>query len=166
MTKFLTLIFISCAIFAQEAQNKETENQTDQKTETPIEEVRITSDTLDFHNQEKKRMAIFEKNVIVTRGSMTMNADKMTCHLTPNNEIHLIIAEGNVVIIDGKMKATSQKAAYQPEDKKFILIRQPMIFQEESKIEARRITIYQETNEFHFDEPIVHTTVEKDEQTK
>ncbi len=163
MTKLLLgLLLLHITLFAQAPK----ENDKQVKAEE-TEEVNITSDTLDFFNQEKKRMAIFEKNVVVTRGKMTMNADKMTCHLTAKNEIHLIIAEGNVVIIDGKMKATSQKVAYQPDEKKIILIREPVVYQNDSQINARRITIYQNTNEFHFDEPIVNALVEKeDEQTK
>ena len=81
------------------------------------------------------------------------------------NEIHLIIAEGDVIITEEDKKSTSEKVAYSPKEKKIILIRTPVIYMNENKIEARRITIYQESGDVFFDEPVMHTYV-KDEQTK
>ncbi|MDD7983620.1 LptA/OstA family protein [Lentisphaera marina] len=161
MLKFLTLLLFNLSLVSAAEKIADTNEVKEEKTE----EVIITSDTLDFFNQDKKRMAIFEHNVHVTRGKMTMTAKKMTCYLNTKNEIHLIIAEGDVVITEEDKKSTSQKVAYSPKEKKIILIRQPVIYMNENKIEARRITIYQITGDVFFDEPVMHTLI-KDEPTK
>ena len=161
MPKFFILLLFSLYTFAAtEPASKEAKDKKDSS-----EEVIITSDTLDFFNQDKKRMAIFEHNVHVTRGKMTMTSKKMTCYLNTENEIHLIIAEGDVVITEEDKKSTSQKVAYSPKEKKIILIHQPVVYMNENKIEARRITIYQISGDVFFDEPIMHTMI-KDEQAK
>ena len=162
MTKFFLALLLSFTLLAEPNQDSK-EKLEDKKAN--VEEVIITSDTLDFFNQDKKRMAIFEHNVHVTRGKMIMTAKKMTCYLNTKNEIHLIIAEGDVIITEEDKKSTSEKVAYSPKEKKIILIRKPVIYMNENKIEARRITIYQESGDVFFDEPVMHTYV-KDEQAK
>ena len=134
-------------------------------TNENLDEIQVESETLNFFNQEKKRMAIFEGNVHVTRNEMTMTSNKMTCFLNSRNEIHLIIAEGNVIITQGDTKAKSEKVAYSPDEKKIILIKNPVVYMKESTIHARRITIYQQTNDIFFDEPVMQTII-KDEQVK
>ena len=129
------------------------------------DEIQVTSETLNYYNQDQKRMAIFEGNVHVTRGDMTMTSKKMTCYLNSKNEIHLIIAEGDVVITQKESKATSEKVAYSPDENKIILIKKPIVYMNGSTIHARRITIYQETGDIFFDEPIMNTII-NDEQAK
>ncbi|WDE96037.1 LptA/OstA family protein [Lentisphaera profundi] len=163
MIKLLFLLLFGLTAFAEVDATKASITEKPVNKET--EEVIITSDTLDFFNQEQKRMAIFEHNVVVIRGKMTITAKKMTAYFNSKNEIHLIIAEGDVVITEEDNKSTSQKVAYSPKEKKIILIRKPVIYMNENKIEARRITIYQESGDIFFDEPIMHTLV-KNEQIK
>ena len=128
------------------------------------EEVTITSSSVDFYTEVQKHRAIFEKNVVVKRGSLSINADKITCFLDKDNEVQLILAEGNVIITEKDTTATAGKAAYSPKQKKFILLKKPTITKESSLISARRITLFHETQEVFFDEPVINAEITRSER--
>ena len=157
MIRALLIMFALC-LGAQDATSPSSGKKATKSTEA--EEVTITSHSVDFFTQPQKHQAIFEKNVVVQRGSLSMKADKITCFLNATNEIQLIIAEGKVRISDQETVATAGKAAYSPKQKKFILLKKPTILKESSLIEARRITLYHETQEIFFDEPVINADIE------
>ena len=158
------ILKVTCAFLSYLAYASEFPEDSDMVSKDQ-ENIEIDSDTLNFTNQKQKRIAIFEGNVNVRRIDMTMTSNKLTCYFNGNNEIHLIIAEGNVVITQNDTKALSEKAAYSPDEDKIILIKEPVVHMKDSTIHARRITIYQKTSDIYFDEPIMHTVI-KDEQAK
>jgi lipopolysaccharide transport protein LptA len=157
MIRALLLLFSLC-LGAQDATSPSPKQKS--VKDSKAEEVTITSHSVDFFTQPQKHQAVFEKNVVVKRGSLTMKADKITCFLNATNEVQLIIAEGKVIISDQDTVATAGKAAYSPKQKKFILLKKPTILKESSLIEARRITLYHETQEIFFDEPVINTDIE------
>ena len=112
---FLVLANIIC--YSQEPSLKTTKTSV-----IDNDKVDITADTLDYFNQELKRLAIFKGNVTVKRGEMVMTSQKMTCFFNSDSEIHLIIAEGDVVITQNESKATSEKVAYSPDELSLIHI--------------------------------------------
>jgi len=82
----------------------------------------ITSRTLSADN--KARTALFEGNVIVKKGEMTMFADKMLVYYAEEksgSNIKKIDAEGNVKLIKGDRVVTARFAVYFAEPQEHIV---------------------------------------------
>lgn len=75
---------------------------------TPIE---ITARFLKIENQSKK--ATFEQEVMAIRGDMTMTCDKLIAYYNDIGNIDKFECIGNVKLMRGEKKATSNKAVYE-----------------------------------------------------
>lgn len=140
---FLTVFSIlSLSTFATEAK---------QAKKLDDENIIITSQKLEHDNL--KRKAIFNKDVKVINGDVTMTADKMTCYFNKKNEIHLIIAEGHVVVIKETKKVTAGRAIYRLEDEVIRLANKPIIYDRQNRIHARKVTVYVKKSFSLLDEP-------------
>ena len=135
----LTLLSTLSTSFAQDAKKVDDEN------------IVITSQKLEHDNL--KRKSVFIKDVKVVNADITMTSDKMTCFFNKENEIYLIISEGNVVVTKEDKKATAGRAIYRLEDDVIRLANKPVIYDNQNKINARKITIYVKKSLSLLDEP-------------
>lgn len=135
----LALLLILSTSFAEDAKKVDDEN------------IVITSQKLEHDNL--KRKAVFIKDVKVVNGDVTMTSDKMTCYFNKENEIFLIISEGNVVVTKEDKKATAGRAIYRLEDEVIRLADKPVIYDNQNRIHARKITIYVKKSLSLLDEP-------------
>jgi lipopolysaccharide transport protein LptA len=116
-------------------------------------------------NQE--RVAIFDQNVIVNKGDLTITADHVKITFNPMAEYHAtekekvpvlsgskfnneVVSElhawGNVVMQHGTRRAESQEAIYDQKDEKVILLGTPVVFEEGYQISGVKMTIFLKDN--------------------
>ncbi len=122
---------------------------------------KITSDTMMVRNQDSQ--AIFHKNVVLTKGSLTVQSDKMVVFYkdkgsqgsppapstsSPKGEgsnkvnIEKIVATGRVVIKKEKGRATCQKAIYYMDGQKIELMGSPKAWQEGNQVTGEKIIMF------------------------
>ncbi len=83
-----------------------------QDTALPVE---VTADSLSVNQNDGS--AVFEGTVAIVQGEMRMTADKVNVHYHPETRgIARLLAEGNVLIVQGADAAEAQKADYSIED--------------------------------------------------
>jgi len=125
----------------------------------------ITAQKITMRNQEDK--AIFEGNVVLKKGVLTVHSDVMIMHFKPQNgsapptpakpprkggdelptisnrAVSIIEATGRVVQIEkGDGHSTSRKATYYEESRKIILEGDPIAWQKGTCVSGRRITMF------------------------
>jgi lipopolysaccharide export system protein LptA len=104
----------------------------------------------------KKKLVIYQKNVVVKRGDVTLYADQVTVHLAPadktpgpatpkdpvtgGGKVDTIEAEGNVKIVQQDKTSTSDKAVFYNATDKIVLTGQPKVWQGENVIIGTKIT--------------------------
>jgi lipopolysaccharide export system protein LptA len=98
----------------------------------------ITSEKLTFDYQ--KQYAVFEVDVEVTDGDMTLTADKLAIWFNDDNEINLIKAEGNVHIVQEDKTANAGEAVYEVATGKIVLTENPRLQRGRHYLEGDKIT--------------------------
>lgn len=126
----LLLILIGLSAFADEQQ------------EERITE--ITSEKLFFDYEGK--IAIFTGNVVVTDPDLQLTSEKLTLHLTAEDDVEKLDAEGNVEIKMEGMHSKSGRAVYTLEDGKVELTEQPQVSRDGSILQAQRILYWRLEN--------------------
>ena len=77
---------------------------------TSEEPVLIEAKELIYKKQEN--IAVYTGNVVVKKGDLTINADKMTIYLDEKGDVFRILAEGNVKFQKGNRSGRSNMAEY------------------------------------------------------
>lgn len=124
---------------------------------------KITSDKMTVRNQEQE--AIFNDNVVLTRGTLNVQSDKMVVLYkdqqktpTPDSQpagnsnpdeankvnIDRIVASGRVKIKRDKGHATCQQAIYYLDQQKIVLTGKPVAWQEGNRVSGEKIIMFLE----------------------
>ena len=150
MLKFSFVFLLSVLLLNGSAQEKAPDKKETAK-KVKSEDLVITSRHLNYDHVN--RQAIFTKDVKAVNGETTMTSDKMICYFDEKNDPYLVIAEGNVIILKGDQKGTSEKAVYKITDEIIILRQRPQLYDGRNTIKARIITFYEAKNISEFDDP-------------
>lgn len=109
-----------------------------QKTNDPTY---IESASLTLRSQD--RTFIYTGGVKVTRGDLTLTAQELEGNYTEQNEIKILTAKKNVVIIKGdSIRASGERAVYDAATAIVTLTENPQVTQGESQLLADIIKIY------------------------
>ena len=114
----------------------------------------ITSETMIA--QGKSQKAIFEQSVVLTREDMVIHADRMTVFFKKGTsgqaekqsenslgqQIHMVEAQGTVIIERADGKSTSGHAVYYKDEEKVVLTESPVAWQHGTRVTGTRMTIY------------------------
>ncbi len=101
----------------------------------------VNADTLTLFSE--KRKFIYEGNVTVVQGDMTMESELLEGNYTETNEIETLVAKKNVHIIKGEgIEASSQRADYNSSDETLLLTEDPEINQKDSILTADQVKIF------------------------
>jgi lipopolysaccharide export system protein LptA len=100
----------------------------------------ITSRRLSL-DQEQRR-AVFEENVLVVDGDLTLTADKMTVFMSPSNTVETIQAEGRIHATQGDRVAIARRADYDGRAGKIVLTGDPKLQQGRDILKGDTITFW------------------------
>lgn len=100
----------------------------------------ITSRRLSL-DQEQRR-AVFEENVLVVDGDLTLTADKMTVIMSPSNTVQTIHAEGRIHATQGDRVAIARRADYDSREGKIVLTGDPKLQQGRDILKGDTITFW------------------------
>ena len=100
----------------------------------------ITSRRLSL--DQELQQAVFEENVLVVDGDLTLTADKMTVSLSPSNTVQTIQAEGRIHATQGDRVAIARKAEYDSIDGKIVLTGDPKLQQGRDILKGDTITFW------------------------
>ena len=104
---FFSFFLLTYSVFAENKSNK-------LKTELKVE----ADESLEWFEKEKYYLA--KGNVILTKDGLILNASKVRANYQEDNGenvLKMIIANGNVVLIKGRIKATGEFMRYNVKDK-------------------------------------------------
>ena len=102
----------------------------------------ITSEKLTFDYQ--KKYAVFEKDVRVVDGDMSLTADKLAIWFDDQDEINLIKAEGNVHITQQDKTANAGEAVYEVPTGKIVLTVNPRLQRGRHYLEGDKISYWRD----------------------
>jgi len=139
----------------------------DRSTPAPTK-ILINSQTLVYRS--KDNTAVFEGEVVMTKGVFVMHADRMIVYFDAtaapsppksddktaapavattselptfgNRSVSMIDATGNVVMQQGDKKAKSQKAVYHQHDEKLVLTGDPEAWETGYRVTGSKITMF------------------------
>ena len=100
----------------------------------------ITSTRLSYDH--KKRIAVFEENVVVSDAELSISADKMTVFFAAENKVSSIEAEGDVVIAQDDKKGFAHKAVYFVKEGKIVLSDGPKVVRGGDEMSGETITLW------------------------
>ncbi len=125
----------------------------------------ITSETMTVKTKENK--AIFDSNVVIKKGDLTITADHVEILLEPDfasdaagghstavlpdssiNEgaISQLRVTGNVKMEQGARRAESQEAIYDRREEKIVLLGKPVLFEKDYQVSGTKMTFYLKDN--------------------
>lgn len=108
-----------------------------QDSDLPVE---VTADSLSVNQNDGS--AVFSGNVKISQGEMHMTADKVNVHYAEGQAgIARLIAEGDVLLVQGTDAAEAQKAIYSIEDGSVKMSGNVMVVQEATTITADSMTV-------------------------
>lgn len=109
------------------------------KTDTS-EPVKVTADQLSVNQTDGK--AVFSGNVVVTQGTMTLEAASVQIEYGPDKKtIARLLAEGGVKLAAGTDAASSQKAEYAPETGNLLMTGDVLMTQGAAAISGQKLTL-------------------------
>ena len=126
----------------------------DQKTTTVI-----TSNTMTASSQSNQ--AIFRDNVKMVQEELVVHSDIMIVYFkekgssppvgqlpsqNSKKEIRVIEAKGNVKITKGESRATCQRAIYDKQGERIVLLESPVVWQAGTRVSGRKITMFLKEN--------------------
>jgi lipopolysaccharide transport protein LptA len=109
-------------------------------------ETTVRAKSVDMNFTE--HMAVFDGDVEVADGQMTLTSDHMVVHLTTANELQKIIATGNVIIINPEQdrRATAGRAEYNVTTGAIELTEEPRLEMGGNRLEnADKITYFRDS---------------------
>lgn len=105
--------------------------------------VEVTADQLSVDQQDGA--AIFSGNVLVVQGDMRLSSNVMRVEYGPQGtsgtQISRLLADGDVILINGKEAAEAREAIYTLADGHVVLIGDVLLTQGASVLSAQRMTI-------------------------
>lgn len=102
--------------------------------------VQVTADQLSVNQADGK--AVFKGNVVVTQGTMTLQAATIEVEYAPDKKsIARLLADGGVKLAAGTEAASAQSADYAPETGDLILKGDVLLTQGASAISGQTLTI-------------------------
>lgn len=152
----------------------------------PVIPTTITSNKMTVRNQDNQ--AVFEGTVVLTRGPLVVNSDKMIVFFhaqnsdasqvkgtgqpkgngsissTSGRSLERVEAIGNVKIKQENSRATCQKAIYLNNEEKIIMTGDPVAWEKGTRVSGKQITIYL-TEERSVVEGDTHVRIEEEEQS-
>jgi lipopolysaccharide export system protein LptA len=126
----------------------------DQKTTTVI-----TSNTMTASSRNNQ--AIFRDNVKMVQEELVVHSDIMIVYFkekgssppvgqlpsqNSKKEIRVIEAKGNVKISKGESRATCQRAIYDKQGERIVLLESPVVWQAGTRVSGRKITMFLKEN--------------------
>lgn len=132
-----------------------------QSVSSPSIPTKITSDTMMVRNQDLQ--AIFKKNVVLTKGTLTVRSDEMVVFYKDKQNgpslnqqstgsatsggaskvnIERIIATGRVKIKRDNGNATCQQAVYHLDGQKIVLTGNPIAWQAGNRVKGKKIIMF------------------------
>ncbi len=101
----------------------------------------IKSDSLNLNS--KQRVFMYQGNVEVTRGDLTITSNAVEGRYDDSNKIQTVLCRGNVVITRGDtLRATANKALYTVAKSTIQLTEAPELFHNGSALAADKITVF------------------------
>ncbi len=118
----------------------------------------------------KKKLAIYKKNVVVKKGDVTLYADEVTIHLVPSDKdqkaapgpgadmfkgsgkIDTIEARGSVKIVEQDKTATSDVATYYSQTDQIVMTGSPRVWQGQNWLTGTKIIYHVKEDTFDVDE--------------
>lgn len=108
-----------------------------QDTALPVE---VTADSLSVNQNDGS--AVFEGAVAIIQGDMRMTADKVNVHYHPETRgIARLLAEGNVLIVQGEDAAEAEQADYSIEDGTILMTGAVTLVQTSNTITADKMLL-------------------------
>lgn len=109
------------------------------KTDTSLP-VKVTADQLSVNQTDGK--AVFTGNVLVTQGTMTLEAASVQIEYGPDKKtIARLLAGGGVKLAAGTDAASSQNAEYAPETGNLLMTGDVLMTQGASAISGQKLTL-------------------------
>ena len=103
----------------------------------------ITSDMVEA--DQKQNTVTFRGNVIGKQENITLYANVLTIHYDSESKgIKMVVATGNVKIVQLERRATSQKATFHQDENKVVLEGEAVIREGENVIRGERVIYYVE----------------------
>ena len=129
----------------------------------------------------KKKLAIYKKDVVVKKGDITLYADQVTVRLLPSDggqkagqggadvfkgsgKIDTIEAKGSVKIVEQDKTATSDEAVYYSQSDKIVMTGSPRIWQGQNWLTGSKITYNVKEDTFDVEE--ARTVLYQEEKEK
>lgn len=100
----------------------------------------ITSDTLLFDYQ--RSIAIFEGQVRVEDGQVTLTCQKLYVYFDDENQIDSVVARENVHVVQGDRQALAGKAVYTAKDGSILLTEKPRLLRGTDELRGDEIRIF------------------------
>ena len=119
----------------------------------------ITSTTLTY--DQKKSMAIFKGNVVVTDPDLKISSDRLTVSFLDDKKVKYINAEGNVLITRGIIYASAKMASYDLQEGKITLWGKPGIIRLKDILTAESIVFWRNSDRI-ICEPKAHLIIYSD----
>jgi len=129
--------------------------------ESPKTTTVITSNTMTASSQNNQ--AVFRDNVKMVQEELVVHSDIMIVYFKEKDsqpsppvgqlpsqnskkEIRVIEAKGNVKIAKGESRATCQRAIYDKQEERIILLESPVVWQAGTRVSGRKITMFLKEN--------------------
>ena len=165
MYAWLLFLILSAAVFGSPMAVTAVESGFSRKNgDAPVIPTTITSKKMTVRNQDNQ--AVFEGAVILTRGPLVVNSDKMIVFFhaqnsnasqtkgpgqpkdngsmssTGSRSLEKVEAIGHVKIKQDNSNATCQKAIYFSDEEKIIMTGDPVAWEKGTRVSGKQITIY------------------------
>lgn len=109
------------------------------------EPIAITADQLDFDYQ--KNRVTYRGTVHATQGELQIDCDTLIVNFDPADDqkqaqLREVIAQGNVVIVQGTRRATGATAVFSQTQRQIVLIGDPVLHDGPNEVSGDRIIVY------------------------
>ncbi len=103
--------------------------------------VYIKSDSLSLDSIS--RVFTYKGNVEIKKADLTLTSDTVAGKYDANNELQIIVCQGNVVVTRGEtLRAIANKAVYRVAEAKIVLTENPELMRQGNVLAADKITIF------------------------
>lgn len=100
----------------------------------------ITADSLVFDYQ--RSIAVFEGNVRVVDGQITLTCKKLHVYFDANNQVDSVVARENVHVIQGNREGRAGRAVYQAKKGSIVLTENASLSRENDRLKGDEIQIF------------------------
>lgn len=151
---------LTLALIATSAAAQSTDVQLGGLKADPSQPVQVTSDQLSI--DQKGGTALFTGHVVVTQGTMVMNADKINVtYAEKDKSISAMHAEGDVKLTSGTDAASADQADYAPGDSGLVLSGNVLLTQGGATVAGQKLTLDLKTGLGHMEGRVTTTFTPK-----